>query len=161
MRSACPSRRFVSARGFGATLALAGLCSCASYESSIEKQLAKLHDDVTRLQAETDRMGERMEAMEARSSAASRSEEKVASAAEATLSRPKLKVVRVEPDAEPTAAAAAAEPAPDAEGAPRVVIQGEGKTLETRTLPGTQRSQPKPAPAPAAQPAKPASTSSK
>jgi hypothetical protein len=160
MRSACASRRFVSARGFGATLALAGLCSCASYESSIEKQLAKLHDDVTRLQAETDRMGERMEAMEARSSAASRSEEQVASAVPATLSRPKLKVVRVEPDAEPTAAAAA-EAAPDVEGSPRVLIQGEGKTLETRTMPGTPRSQPKPAPAPAAQPAKPASTSSK
>jgi outer membrane murein-binding lipoprotein Lpp len=120
------------------------LIGCASAQDSIEKQIAKLHDDVTRLQAETDRMSERMEAMELRAASARR-EERVASAETTTISRPKLKVVRVEPDAEPTAAAAS-EAGSDAEAAGRVVIQGEGKALESRTLPAP-RPAPKQAPA--------------
>jgi hypothetical protein len=55
------------------------------------------------------------------------------------MSRPKLKVVRVDPNAgsEPEASDA------DSDTRPRVVIQGEGKSLETRTLPAGARPAPK------------------
>jgi hypothetical protein len=155
MRSACVPGLLRSVRALGVIFAASGLFACAAEQDSIEKQLAKLHDDVTRLQAETDRMSERMDAMEVRNaSPAPPAEERVASAENTTLTRPKLKVVRVEPDSEPSAAAAA-DPAADPE-APRVLIQGEGKTLESRTLPGTAP-KPAPKPSPAAKPAAPAS----
>ena len=146
MRSAC---LFAPGRIFALFLGTSGLLGCVSEQDSIEKQLSKLHDDVTRLQADTDRMSERVDAVELRASATRRdNDDRVASAEPTTVSRPKLKVVRVEPDAEPTAAEAS-EGGPEGEAAGRVVIQGEGKTLESRTLP---------APRPAAKPA-PASPS--
>ena len=101
-------------------------------------QLKKMQDDITRLQSETDRMGERVDAMETRQSNNPRaSDDRFAPASQssATLSRPKLKVVRVEPGSD---LAAEAEPDPgyaEADNSPRVVIQGEGKNLETRTQP--------------------------
>jgi hypothetical protein len=117
-------------------LLLCSVASCASGHDSADKQLSKLQDEVTRLQSETDRMGERLDAMENLKAAAPRySEERMANNVN-TLTRPKLKVVRVEPgdsavddDSETEA------PPADADTGPRVVIQGEGKTLETRTLP--------------------------
>jgi hypothetical protein len=153
MRFVCVPRRHFSARALALGFALVGLSACASEQDSIEKQLAKLHDDVTRLQAETDRMGERMDAMEVRTATPAPPAERVASAEPSTVVRPKLKIVRVEPDAEPSAADAT-DGALDAEAAPRVLIQGEGKTLESRTLPGTPKVAPKPA-APASKPASP------
>jgi hypothetical protein len=52
------------------------------------------------------------------------------------LSRPKLKIVRVEPGSELAPERADADEGyGDADNGPRVVIQGEGKSLETRTLP--------------------------
>jgi outer membrane murein-binding lipoprotein Lpp len=143
MRSTCLFRhgRYILV-ALGLTSGAIGLGGCASDQDSVEKQLAKLHDDVTRLQAETDRMSERVDAMEVRASAARR-DERVAAAETTTVSRPKLKVVRVEPDSEPTAAAAS-EGGEEGEAAGRVLIQGEGKALESRTLP---------APRPASKPA--------
>jgi outer membrane murein-binding lipoprotein Lpp len=131
MRSACVFRLALPARVLGVMFGALSLIGCASDQASIEKQLAKLHDDVTRLQAETDRMSERVEAMEI-GAAAARRDERVAEADAATVSRPKLKIVRVEPDSEPTAAAASEADENDGE---RVVIQGKGKSLESRTLP--------------------------
>lgn len=160
MRPACLHRLFAPARAFGAIFVAiglgVGLGGCASEQDSIDKQLAKLHDDVTRLQAETDRMGERMEALELRTVASERTEERVAAATPQTVTRPKLKVVRVEPEAEPSAAEAS-DAAAEGDSGPRVVIQGEGKTLESRTLPGSQKSAPKAAPAPT--PSKPPAAS--
>jgi len=99
--------------------------------------MSKLRDQITRLQSETDRMGERLDAMEARQAAAPRyAEDKLAAqSAPTTLSRPKLKVVRMEPGAE-LASDADNEAAPgESDAGPRLLIQGEGKSLETRTLP--------------------------
>jgi outer membrane murein-binding lipoprotein Lpp len=144
MRSACLFRHGRPLLALGLIFGAISLTGCASDQDSIEKQLSKLHDDVTRLQAETDRTSERVDAMEVRASAARR-DERVAAAESTTVSRPKLKIVRVEPDSEPTAAAAS-EAGEDSEAGGRVVIQGEGKTLESRTLPAPRQAS-KPAPA--------------
>lgn len=103
----------------------------------MEKQLKKMQDQVTQLQSETDRMGERLDAMEVRQASSSRaSDDRVAAAGPATtLSRPKLKVVRVEPGAELGSESSDADQGAEVDNAPRVLIQGEGKSLETRTLP--------------------------
>jgi hypothetical protein len=116
-------------------MAVAG---CSTEKDATERQLSKLHDQIAELQNDTDRMGERLDAMEVRQASASRQADDrvVAATSSGTLSRPKLKVVRVEPggDAAPDEAPAAYDQgAPESDG-PRVVIQGEGKSLETRTL---------------------------
>lgn len=140
MRSASSARlaRVSAVIGF---LSLAG---CASENDALEKRLSKMHEEVTRLQNDTDRMAERVDAMEMRQNGAPRADER-ARAEPAAVTRPKLKVVRVEADGEDLSAAN--EPALD-EG-PRVLIQGEGKALESRTLPGSIKSQPKSQPTPA------------
>lgn len=109
----------------------------------VEKQLKKLSDDIARIQSENDRMGERLDAMEARQASGPRgSEERLAAStgSSTTVSRPKLKIVRVEPGSELSPEAADADADADAgyadtDSGPRVLIQGEGKSLETRTLP--------------------------
>lgn len=104
----------------------------------MERQLSKLRDQMSELQNETDRMGERLDGMEARqASTARQADERVdAAASSGTLSRPKLKVVRMEPGGEVAGddGTSVNDAAPESDG-PRVVIQGEGKSLETRTLP--------------------------
>jgi len=121
-------------------LLIAATPGCANDKDHLEKQLSKLNDEVRRLQSETDRMGERLDAVETRSAAAPHyAEERVATNG-TTLTRPKLKVVRVEPGADEAApgeaeAAPTATDAPEADDGPRVVIQGEGKSIESRTLP--------------------------
>jgi len=133
MRSPCVSRW-----GSALLLALAlPAVGCSSERDTVEKQLAKLREQVTELQAETDRMGERLDAVEASKPAPT--DERLASATPETMSRPKLKVVRVDPDAgaEPEVSDA------DSDAGPRVVIQGEGKSLETRTLAGAPKAAPK------------------
>jgi hypothetical protein len=114
------------------------LCACASDNEAMEKRISKLQEEVTRLQADLDRGTERLASLEERQTVmASRAAEAPAPAAEAKrVERPQLKVVRVEPGGEsPSALGADAAPAED--GGPRLLIQGEGKSLETRTLPGT------------------------
>jgi hypothetical protein len=130
---------------------------CASDHDKVEKQLAKLREQVAELQADTDRMGERLDAVEASKGPATPSDHRLAKVEAETMSRPKLKVVRVDPDAgaEPEVSDA------DSDTGPRVVIQGEGKSLETRTLPGAAKPAPKvekaekPARAEKAEPASP------
>jgi hypothetical protein len=115
-----------------------GLGACTADKGTVEKQLSKLKDEVAQLQSENDRMGERLDAMEARQTNATRenTERPVAGAVGANVTRPKLKVVRVEPGTELAAADEASADATGDDSGPRVVIQGEGKSLETRTLPG-------------------------
>lgn len=117
---------------------------CAPEKGGVEKQLSKLQDEVRHLQSETDRMGERLDAVEARRVTAAREAEpregddRVASNG-GTLTRPKLKIVRMEPgddgavDDVPEASA----PAPDDDTGPRLLIEGEGKSVESRQLAGT------------------------
>jgi hypothetical protein len=136
MRSPC-----VSGWASGLLFALAlPTAACGSDHDRVEKQLAKLREQVAELQADTDRMGERLDAVEASKAPATPSDHRLASVASETMSRPKLKVVRVDPNAgaEPEASDA------DSDAGPRVVIQGEGKSLETRTLPGGAKPAPKP-----------------
>lgn len=137
------SARFAQISAVFGFLSLAG---CASDGDAVEKRLSKMHEEVTRLQNDTDRMAERLDAMEMRQSAAPRMDERVASTESTSVTRPKLKVVRVQADGEPFAAAASE---PELDEGPRVLIQGEGKSLETRTLPGSIKSPPKTQPAPA------------
>jgi hypothetical protein len=133
MRSRCVSR-WAAALLVALALPVVG---CSSDRDTVEKQLAKLREQVTELQAETDRMGERLDAVEASKPAPT--DQRTASVAPETMSRPKLKVVRVDPEAgvEPEVSDA------DSDAGPRVVIQGEGKSLETRTLPGVPKAAPK------------------
>lgn len=120
------------------------LAACAGEHDTVEKQLAKLRAQVAEVQNENDRMSERLDAMEAQRASAPPPDQRVASAEPEAVTRPRLKVVRVDPEGD-SAELAAAES--EAEAAPRVVIQGEGKSLETRTLPAA-----KPAPKQNAQP---------
>jgi outer membrane murein-binding lipoprotein Lpp len=122
---------------FSAVFGFLTLAGCASDGDAVEKRLSKMHEEVTRLQNDTDRMAERMDAMEMRQKDAPRSDERVARAEPTSLLRPKLKVVRVEADGEQSAAAASE---PELDEGPRVLIQGEGKALESRTLPGSIKS---------------------
>ena len=110
---------------------------CASDKDHVEKQLSKLKDDVRHMQSETDRMAERLDAMEARQASAPRAnEERVASNVPAIV-RPKLKVVRMEPGEEnDDASEAGPQPAQD-DGGPRVLIRGEGTSVESRTFSGS------------------------
>jgi hypothetical protein len=112
---------------------------CASDKEHVEKQLSKLNEEIRHLQSETDRMTERLDGVESRQAMAPRvAEERVAINA-ATVSRPKLKVVRVEPGDDSGAGdVPEANPsAPEDDASPRVVIQGEGKSVESRTVTGT------------------------
>jgi len=124
------------------------LAACTAEHDTVEKQLAKLREQVTELQNDTDRMSERLDSMEAQRAPAAQPAERLAAAAPEPITRPRLKVVRVDPDGERAELAAADM---EAEAGPRVVIQGEGKALETRTLPAPkaapkQNTQPSAAP---------------
>jgi outer membrane murein-binding lipoprotein Lpp len=131
---------------FSAVIGLMSLAGCASDGDAVEKRLSKMHEEVTRLQNDTDRMAERLDAMEMRQSVAPRADERGARAESTSVTRPKLKVVRVEADGDSFAAAANE---PELDEGPRVLIQGEGKSLESRTLPGSIKSPPKSQPTPA------------
>ena len=138
MRSACSK---ALARLF-LPLLLCSAAGCSSDKDHVEKQLSKLEDEVRHLQSETDRMGERLEVVESRKPAAPPYAEERAASNTTTVTRPKLKVVRMEPGADDTAddvpeAVASVPDAPDGDGGPRVLIQGEGKSIESRTLPAS------------------------
>jgi hypothetical protein len=116
---------------------------CAPEKGGVEKQLSKLQDEVRHLQSETDRMTERLDAVEARRVAAPREaesrdgDERVAN--NGTVMRPKLKIVHMEPGDDGMAGDVpeASAPATDEDTGPRLLIQGEGKSVESRQLSGT------------------------
>jgi hypothetical protein len=126
---------------------------CASEGDALDKRFAKLQEELTRVQSQTDRMAERLDAIELRQATAPKpDEERMAKAEPTTLARPKLKVVRVEADGEVPSDASP----PADEAGPRVIIQGEGKSIETRSVAAPpQKSAPKPSePSKKAEPAK-------
>jgi len=110
---------------------------CASDSDAVEKRLSELREDIRKLQNDNDRVSERLEALELRQAAQARSTPAPAEAAPETVSRPRLKVVRLSPDGKaPTEAEPAeAQPAPDE--APTMILKGEGKELELK--PGAAR----------------------
>jgi hypothetical protein len=123
----------------GLPLLLAAAAGCSSDKDRVEKQLSKLRDEVQHLQSETDRMGERLDAMEGRQAAVPHYAEERVAQSPTTVTRPKLKIVHVEPGVESPAEAPedpASAPAADADTGPRLLIQGEGKSLESRMMPG-------------------------
>jgi regulator of replication initiation timing len=138
MRSAC----IFSSKGalFGLSAFTLLLAGCASEGDALDKRLAKLQEEVTRVQSENDRMAERLDAVELRQATQERPQERVASAGPAqTVSRPKLKVVKVESEGD-FSSPEAVDAAPTEDTGPRVVISGEGKTLESRSVPATKTS---------------------
>jgi len=111
---------------------------CSSDRDAIEKRLSTLRDDITRVQAENDRLSERVETLEVKQSAPPAPAE----AASARVERPALKVVKLVPDeagGESGAASPGAEPSPeerpDAPGT-RPVIRVRGKELKGDELGG-------------------------
>jgi hypothetical protein len=101
---------------------------CASDREAVEKRLAGLRDDITRVQTENDRLAERVDALENKAVPAS-----VAPvASENKLNRPPLKVVKLMPGEamtasnDPDAPDIAPEERPDAPGT-RPVIRLRGK----------------------------------
>jgi hypothetical protein len=124
-------------------LVFAGSISgCASGHAQAEKQLQALREELTLTQTALDRMEERLAAVEVDAATVAHVKAPGQATAEehtdATLSRPPLKIVKVEPDA----LAKNPEQTP-VEGAPeagetqqseleRPVIRGEGSRLEAR-----------------------------
>ncbi|MEO7036471.1 MAG: hypothetical protein ABI548_21180 [Polyangiaceae bacterium] len=131
----CPPFRF----GVGFSLGplawcavLAAACSlsgCGGSHDDISKRLAAMQSDLTKLQGHSDRLEERLEVLEVRKDAAPA---KPASDAAATLQRPRLMIVKLEPGddtREAPADAPTAELRPEdsaADKSPRPVIRVYG-----------------------------------
>ena len=122
---------------------------CASNQDGMEKRLASLRDDITRLQADNDRLVERVDALETRPT---RAPAPATAPAEKVNSRAPLKVVTLTPDdvAAPMDDAAPQEVAvddrPDAPGS-RPVIRVRGKAEEDgRSRTSVRKSSPEEAP---------------
>jgi hypothetical protein len=78
------------------------LLGCSSDRNSVDKRLAALQEDITRLQADNDRLDERVDALEVKSVPAAAPPAAASSAANssAMVERPPLKVVKVVPTEE-------------------------------------------------------------
>lgn len=130
----CPSGSLLRLGVLGSLL----LSACASDSEAMQKRISKLQEEVTRLQADLDRGTERLASVEERQAAAAgaKVDSRTAAATPKRVERPNLKVVRVEPGQNhPGLGESEPPPAGDVGMEPRVVIRGEGKELETRTLP--------------------------
>jgi hypothetical protein len=122
-------------------LLLPTAAGCASDRDAIDKRMAALREDITRMQAENDRLGERVDALEAKGSSAPA---KTAAAPEAKVERAPLKVVKLVPGDGPVpsgdaeAVELAADERPDAPGT-RPVIRLRGKGEEGRGSASSKR----------------------
>ena len=80
--------------------AAVGLCACGGGHDDLAKRLASLQGDLTRLQNHSDRLEERLQVLEVRKGSPAASTRPTAEEASATLDRPRLMVVKLEPGAE-------------------------------------------------------------
>jgi hypothetical protein len=71
-----------------------GSFGCSSDHEAMEKRLASLRDDITHLQAENDRLNERVDGLESKSAVA---EKPISAAPVARQEHPALRVVKLEP----------------------------------------------------------------
>lgn len=111
--------------------AIAAGCG-GSNRDAMEKRVANLQDEITRLQNTNDRLGERVQALEITSMRPRAPAADAAAAAESEesrVARPALKVVKLGPGQPAPGAAPAAEPEPEPveeETGPRPVIKDHG-----------------------------------
>jgi hypothetical protein len=74
------------------------LFGCSSGLEGVEKRLSTMHDEITRLQNQNDRLVERVDAMEVREQKAARTSKPAAAQQASAGERPSLKVVKVVPE---------------------------------------------------------------
>lgn len=114
-------------------LSLGLLSGCASESDAVEKRLSQLREEIRKLQNDTDRVSERLEAVElrqARAEAAQNAPRAVASSE--TVSRPRLKVLHLSPGEGDATPASGAAPAGGEEQGPPMILKGQGKDLELK-----------------------------
>jgi outer membrane murein-binding lipoprotein Lpp len=134
--------------GVFALLAVTCLAGCGSGESNaLKSSVAALREEVTLLQNSVDRLEEQLAAVQARQQTlAERPATRTDLGLPATLQRPRLKVVKVQPGSEQAGSehgpAREPEPAPQADDseASRPVIRGTGERIETH-MPADSTSQ--------------------
>lgn len=86
---------------FVCSLILGAVSGCGSDRDAMDKRLNALRDDIARLQADNDRLGERVDALEARPAPAVAPVSNAATAKDDSSARPPLKVVKLVPNAAP------------------------------------------------------------
>jgi hypothetical protein len=119
------------------SLLLLPTVGCASDRDAIDKRMSGLREDITRLQAENDRLGERVDALEVKGSPAPT---KAAAPADPKLERAPLKVVKLVPGDGPATSSdaeapeLAADERPDAPGTrPMIRLRGKGEDGPARS----------------------------
>ena len=134
---------------FSTLVLLFSSAGCASDRNAIDKRMAGLREDITRLQAENDRLGERVDALEVRNGAAAPKTPANSAPSAPKVERAPLKVVKLLPgDAagvagEGDSGELAADDRPDAPGTRPVIRlrgKGDGETREGRTSARKQNS---------------------
>jgi hypothetical protein len=121
----------------GCAVALAGLAGCSSGLEGVDKRLAAMQDEITKIQGQNDHLVERIDAMEARQAKVESAPRGTATASsQATTERPSLKVVKVLPEDNsgmPSAhvgAPAPGEAADDPSPRPLIKLRGSGGKSE-------------------------------
>lgn len=79
-------------------LALALVSGCGSGLEGVDKRLAAMQDEITKVQSQNDRLVERLDAVEARQAKAESAAKPAQPAASGATERPSLKVVKVVPE---------------------------------------------------------------
>lgn len=126
---------------FSLLLAAGTLSACAGSHDDMTKRLAVLQTDISRLQSHSDRLEERLEALEMRKTAVAPGKVGSGPNESATVERPRLMIVKLEPGdeaqrASPDAPTAALRPEDSAaDQSPRPVIRVYGSRTEVD--PGT------------------------
>jgi hypothetical protein len=116
------------------TLLLPLISGCATSSDAIEKKLSTLREEIQKLQNDNDRVSERLEAIELRQAReeAKGSEVKTAKEEPGVVTRPRLKVLHLSPEGSPDEGQPDPASAPASDGAPRMMLKGQGKDLELK-----------------------------